>query len=142
MIRADYADSFPIRLAWDLTGESGIDEGTLTEVTMLLARVTPLIRLRGVKRLQLATEYNGALHRFWSCSQCSQIELCRRTWAERSTHHTVNCLGVKPRGFPWINRTLPRDHRLDSLERSSGSRSAGSHSPMPAVAVSEQSVTC
>jgi len=61
MIRADYADSFPIRLAWDLTGESGIDEGTLTEVTMLLARVTPLIRLRGVKRLQLATEYNGAL---------------------------------------------------------------------------------
>jgi len=37
MIRADYADSFPIRLAWDLTGESGIDEGTLTEVTMLLA---------------------------------------------------------------------------------------------------------
>jgi len=54
----------------------------------------------------------------------------------------VNCLGVKPRGFPWINRTHPRGHQPDSLERSGGSRSAGSHSPMPAVAASEQSATC
>lgn len=37
VIRADYADAFPIRLAWDLTGGRGIDEGTLTEVTALLA---------------------------------------------------------------------------------------------------------
>jgi len=36
-IRADYAESYPIRLAWDLTGGSGIGEGTLTEVTALLA---------------------------------------------------------------------------------------------------------
>ena len=56
--------------------------------------------------------------------------------------YLVNHLGVEPRGFPWVTRTLPHDHRPDNLERSGGSRSAGSHSPMPAVAVSEQSAMC
>lgn len=37
LIRADYADTFPLRLAWDLTGGTGIEQGTLTEVTALLA---------------------------------------------------------------------------------------------------------
>jgi PAS domain-containing protein len=60
---------------------------------------------------------------------------------ESTLQTIVNCLGVKPRGFPWISRTLPRNHRPDSLERSGGSRSADSHSPMPAVAVSEYSAT-
>jgi len=37
VIRADYAEEFPIRLTWDLTGGRGIEGGTLTEVTVLLA---------------------------------------------------------------------------------------------------------
>jgi hypothetical protein len=37
LIRADYADTFPLRLSWDLTGGDGIEQGTLTEVTALLA---------------------------------------------------------------------------------------------------------
>ena len=37
VIRAEYAEAFPIRLAWDLTGGCGIVEETLTEVTVLLA---------------------------------------------------------------------------------------------------------
>jgi len=48
----------------------------------------------------------------------------------------VNRLGVKPRGFPWVSRTLPRDHRPDSLERRRGSRSGRPRPPMPAVAPS------
>lgn len=37
LIRADYTETFPLRLSWDLTGGDGIDQGTLTEVTALLA---------------------------------------------------------------------------------------------------------
>lgn len=37
LIRADYADTFPLRLAWDLTGGDGIEQGTPTEVTAHLA---------------------------------------------------------------------------------------------------------
>ena len=37
IVRVDYADAFPIRLAWDLTGGRGIEDGTLTGVTALLA---------------------------------------------------------------------------------------------------------
>ncbi|SDW40105.1 hypothetical protein SAMN05443574_10399 [Haloarcula vallismortis] len=48
----------------------------------------------------------------------------------------VNRLGVKPRGFPWVSRTLPLDHRPDSLEQSDGSRSGRPRPPMPAVAPS------
>ena len=54
----------------------------------------------------------------------------------------VNCLGVKPRGFPWFSRTLPLDHRPDSLERSGGSQSGRPRPPMPAVAPSEQREGC
>ena len=54
----------------------------------------------------------------------------------------VNRLGVKPRGFPWFNRTLPRYHRSDSLERCRGSRSGRPRPPMPAVAPSEQREGC
>jgi len=54
----------------------------------------------------------------------------------------VNRLGVKPRGFPWFSRTLPSDHRPDSLERSVGSRSGHPRPPMPAVAPSEQREGC
>ena len=48
----------------------------------------------------------------------------------------VNRLGVKPRGFSWISRTLPRYHRSDNLERYRGSRSGRPRPPMPAVAPS------
>jgi len=67
----------------------------------------------------------------------SQIELCRRTWAERSTHHTVNCLG-SPR-FPRI----PAPHRPSVGILSNGRYhvlEVQTH-PMPAVA-QEQSVAC
>ncbi|MDB2252494.1 hypothetical protein PM033_12000 [Halorubrum ezzemoulense] len=37
LIRADYTDTFPLRLAWDLTGGTGIEQGTLTEATARLA---------------------------------------------------------------------------------------------------------
>ncbi|WP_434522842.1 hypothetical protein [Halorubrum sp. AS12] len=37
LIRADYTETFPLRLSWDLTGGDGIDQGTLTEVSALLA---------------------------------------------------------------------------------------------------------
>jgi hypothetical protein len=37
LIRADYADTFPLRLSWDLTGGDEIEQGTLTEVTARLA---------------------------------------------------------------------------------------------------------
>lgn len=38
LIRADYADTFPLRLSWDLTGGDEIEQGTLTQVT---ARLVP-----------------------------------------------------------------------------------------------------
>lgn len=34
---------------------------------------------------------------------------------EDCTLDQVNRLGVKPRGFPWVSRTLPRHHRSDTL---------------------------
>ncbi|MGQ3330830.1 hypothetical protein [Halorubrum sp. FL23] len=37
VVRADYTDAFPIQIAWDLIGGDGICEGTLTEVTALIA---------------------------------------------------------------------------------------------------------
>jgi hypothetical protein len=37
LICADYAEAFPLRLTWDLTGGDGIEQGTLTEVSALLA---------------------------------------------------------------------------------------------------------
>lgn len=37
IVRADYAEAFPLRLSWGLTGGDGIDQGTLTKVTTLLA---------------------------------------------------------------------------------------------------------
>lgn len=37
LIRADYADTFPPRLSWDLTGGDEIEQGTLTEATARLA---------------------------------------------------------------------------------------------------------
>ena len=52
----------------------------------------------------------------------------------------VNCLGVKPRGFPWVSRILPLDHRPDSLERSGGSRSGRPRPPMPAVVVRKSKI--
>jgi len=61
---------------------------------------------------------------------------------KQSVGSSVNRLGVKPRGFPWVSRTLPSDHRPDSLERSGGSRSGRPRPPMPAVAPSEQREGC
>lgn len=57
-------------------------------------------------------------------------------------HPEVNRLGVKPRGFPWVTRILPSDHRHDSLGQSGGSRSGRPRPPMPAVAPSEQREGC
>lgn len=37
IVRLDYGEKFPIRLAWDLTGGDGIREGTLAEVTAFVA---------------------------------------------------------------------------------------------------------
>jgi len=37
IVRADYAEAFPIELAWDLTDGSDIQDGTLTGVTALIA---------------------------------------------------------------------------------------------------------
>lgn len=37
IVRADYGEAFPIELTWDLTGGGGIEDGTLTEVTALVA---------------------------------------------------------------------------------------------------------
>ena len=51
-------------------------------------------------------------------------------------------ISVRPRGFPWFSRTLPRDHRSDSLEQSGGSRSGRPRPPMPAVAPSEPVEGC
>ena len=51
-------------------------------------------------------------------------------------------ISVRPRGFPWFSRTLPLDHRRDSLERSDGSRSGRPQPPMPAVAPSSRWEGC
>ncbi|QIB74285.1 restriction endonuclease [Halogeometricum borinquense] len=56
--------------------------------------------------------------------------------AENLNVKLVNRLGVKPRGFPWVSRTLPRYHRSDNLERRRGSRSGRPQPPMPAVSKS------
>ena len=37
VVRADYAETFPAKFAWDLTGGDGITDGTLTPVTALVA---------------------------------------------------------------------------------------------------------
>lgn len=37
VVRADYAETFPATLTWDLTGGDGITDGTLTPVTALVA---------------------------------------------------------------------------------------------------------
>lgn len=58
----------------------------------------------------------------------------------RTKPQPVNRLGVKPRGFPWVSRTLPSDHRPDSLERSGGSRSGRPRPPMPAVVVRKSKI--
>jgi hypothetical protein len=52
---------------------------------------------------------------------------------QRSSRKTSS--SVRPRGFPWVSRTLPRYHRSDNLERRRGSRSGRPQPPMPAVVV-------
>ena len=73
---------------------------------------------------------------------CVEVNRLGVKWFERlrlsSSRKTTS--SVRPRGFPWVSRTLPSDHRPDSLGRSSGSRSGRPRPPMPAVVIRKSEI--